>query len=173
MDGAEKDQDRRGLSSQDDPFTLLERFVRGSRQTSRRRCCPAASHHRGYKAFGPQLSSAAIFSVISPRSDDQVSPQRQNRRADRVAVTDDDPQPHQAPPPPPRSDRGLNRPSRPEATRPAARSHNSIAHRVERAHATFPTSSRVGVCFRPGPARTPGPLPAAVEATTRTCEKPL
>jgi len=41
---------------------------------------------------------------------DQLPPQRQNRRAHRMAITDDDAQPHQAPPPPHRRRRGLNRP---------------------------------------------------------------
>ena len=38
------------------------------------------------------------------------SPQRQDRRAHRVAITDDDPQPHQATPPPDRHRGGLKRP---------------------------------------------------------------
>ena len=41
-----------------------------------------------------------------------VSPQRQDRRAHRVAITDDDPQPHQATPPPDRHRGGLKRPLR-------------------------------------------------------------
>ena len=41
-----------------------------------------------------------------------LSPTRPNRRAHGVAITDDDPQPHEAPPPPYRHHRGLKRPQR-------------------------------------------------------------
>ena len=63
------------------------------------------------------------------RHDHPIPPKRPNRRAYRVAITDGNPQPHQAPPPPTRRRRGLNRPGPDGSHRQTASRHPSPSAR--------------------------------------------
>jgi len=78
----------------------------------------------------PGLDRACVRPDQAQPQIHSVAPTRTRRRSHRVAITDDDPQPHQAPPPPPRHREGLKGPPRGRVGRlPSPTPHKP--HRVQ------------------------------------------
>jgi transposase len=92
---------------------------------------------------------ARVRSYQAQPHDHPLPPQRPNRRAHRVATTDGNPQPHQAPPPPAHHRRGL-KPARRRSHRQNPANQSTTAHPAQRV-ARRPLANAIAPRASPGP----------------------